>query len=155
MIAVWYFTDDNKFLESALRLKEYLKNSGTLTTVELDYPSSNGTSQSIRDFPNTHDNSRLPGHLTTTGYESPDSTGLFFTAEIPGPGIQSGVSRYTVNNEHYIVYYATAEPQDLGSQLLFLREMIGETYAYETGIKAAPLFTNPSILPEYPDHTDT
>ena len=141
MIAVWYFPDSNQFLESAEKLKGYLNDSGTITMVELDFPPGNEIDQSGRDIPHSQDNSRLPDYLITTGYESPDSTGLFFTAEIPGPGIQAGLMKYTVNNEHYIVYYGTAEPQNLASQVQFLQEMIGETYTYETGIQAAPLFT--------------
>ncbi len=132
VIAVWYFNEDRRFLASQKELEDFLVTSGRITTVELNFTGflakgnqSNGTMQ------DSHDNERLPASLTTTGYVSVNTSGLFFTVEIPGSGISSGVWPDYGNNEHYIVYYGTADPANLSSQTTFLGEFIGKTYAYD------------------------
>jgi len=131
VIAVWYFNEEHRFLASQKELADFLVTSGRITTVGLNFTGVqingnqfNGTMQ------NSHDNERLPRSLTTTGYESANTTGLFFTVEIPGPEPASGDGPNYGNHEYYIVYYGTADPANLSSQTAFFREFIGETYAY-------------------------
>jgi len=139
MIAVWYFKEDQQFLTSKNRLEDFLVNSGNLTTVELIYSGSlTPENRSYGTIQTSHENTWLPARLTTTGYESVNTTGLFFTIEIPG-GRESGEKQSAGNNEHYIVYYGTAEPADLASQIPFLKELIGKTYAYDRVFSAGPL----------------
>jgi hypothetical protein len=142
MIAVWYFNEEHRFLTSEKELEDFLITSGKITTVELNFtgfPVNGDLSNSPRQ--NSPDNDRLPASLMTTGYESMNTTGLFFTVEIPGPGIQAGERQVTGNDEYYIVYYGTTDPADLLSRTPFLREFIGNTYAYDRGSSAGSLFT--------------
>jgi hypothetical protein len=73
---------------------------------------------------NSQNNEKLPLRLTTTGYESANTTGLFFTVEIPGSETVSGDWLKYGNHEHYIVYYGTTDPANFSSQTAFLREFM-------------------------------
>jgi hypothetical protein len=133
VIAVWYFDEERRFLAAQRELADFLSTSGKITTVELNFTSfpTNGN-QSGDTMPNSYNNEKLPPGLTTTGYESASTTGLFFTVDIPGPGNSSGGWQASGNDEHYIVYYGTTDdPANLSSQTTFLREFIGKTYAYD------------------------
>ncbi|MGB7788064.1 MAG: hypothetical protein WBL42_04810 [Methanoregula sp.] len=136
LIAVWYFNDDNRFLASQKNLRDFLEDSGKITTVELNFTgfatTENRSGQMVQ---NSQEKNHVPAHLITTGYESTNTTGLFFAVVMPG---------LNGNNEHYIVYYGTtdhtANPADSASTQ-FLREIIGETYTYDRGSTAVPLFS--------------
>lgn len=139
MIAVWYFNDDGKFLEAQRQLKEYLVTSGTCRNVALNFSGSLTTGLSSIPGQDSYDNDLLPASLMTTGYESADTSGLLFTVELPGSGIESNGRHSLGNNEHYIVYYGTVEPATLASRVDFLTGIIGRTYAFDRVIAAGPL----------------
>ena len=141
MIAVWYFNDDQRFLESQKKLEDFLKDTGKITTVELNFTDSTRAENRSGNNPNSPYRNLLPSYLTTSGYESTNTTGLFFVVKIPGPGIQYGDRNYAVNYEYYIVYYGTTDPATLVSRTQLLKEMIGETYAYDRVVYAGPLFS--------------
>jgi len=132
LIAVWYFNEDNRFQASQKNLRDFLEGSGKITTVELNFTGFATTdNRSGQMMQNSQEKNHVPAHLITTGYESTNTTGLFFTVVMPG---------LNGNNEHYIVYYGTTDPADSASRTQFLREMIGETYTYDRGSSAGPLF---------------
>ncbi len=140
MIAVWYFNDERKFLESQKNLVSFLKTSGTISSVEL-----NCTEQimliekSVPDIQDSQKHHKIPEHIKATGYESVNSSGFFFTVTIPGPGVPAGDREYTVHKEYYIVYYGTTTPADLLSRTLFLKDMIAETYRYDHTLSVGAL----------------
>lgn len=125
MIAVWYFNDERKFLESQKILVAFLENGGEISSVDLNF-----TELSIRFWksaPSEDSQNRytIPDRLQATGYESASTSGCFFTVTIPEPGY------YVENKEYYIVYYGTTSPANLTSQIPFLQDMIAETYRYD------------------------
>lgn len=132
MIAVWYFNDERKFLESQKMLVGFLETSGTVSSVELNF-----TEHNMRDWKSTPgiQNSQnlqtIPDHIKATGYKSYDTSGYFFTVTIPGPGVPVHDRDYSVNKERYIVYYGTTTPANLMSETPFLKDMIAETYRYD------------------------
>jgi len=132
MIAVWYFNDERKFLESQKVLVGFLKTSGTISSVELNFTEQITLSEkSVTDLQDSQKRHTIPDHIKATGYESVNTSGFFFTVTIPGPGVPAGARDYTVNKEYYIVYYGTTTPTDHMSQTLFLKDMIAETYRYD------------------------
>ncbi|WP_233504370.1 hypothetical protein [Methanoregula formicica] len=139
MIAVWYFYEKSRFLASREQLKKFLVSSGTITDIDLNFSGSLAIDQPGYTDMDSGNNDLLPVRLNTTGYESLGTAGLFFTVEISGYGVQPGEIQYSGNNEHYIVYYGTAEPASLASRIDILREIIGQTYTYDRVISAEPL----------------
>ncbi|MDD1691546.1 MAG: hypothetical protein LUQ66_12920 [Methanoregula sp.] len=140
VIAVWYFSDDRRFQKSQKTLHEFLIHSGTITEPGLDFsgipePGDHSGNTSRND----EGNDWLPSRLTTTGYEGPNTSGLFFTVAIPAPADPSGKQIPDGDTEHYIVYYGTAEPALLAPETDFLREMIRNTYTYGKGSSAGPI----------------
>jgi hypothetical protein len=132
MIAVWYFNDERKFLESQKRLVGFLETDGKISSIELNFTEHiiryGKSASGIQDSQKRH---TIPAILKTTGYESVNTSGFFFTVTIPGPGVPAGDSDYTVNKEYYIVYYGTTTPVNLASRTQFLKDMIAETYQYD------------------------
>jgi len=138
MIAVWYFSEENTFQISRKKLRDFLTDSGKITDVSLNFTKFQTTDRSSstgRDSPNGN---FLPSILNTTGYESADISGLFFIVEIADAAIQPGTHN-SENNEHYIVYYGTAEPAILSSRTDLLRDIIGHTYTYDRVIYTGAL----------------
>jgi hypothetical protein len=132
MIAVWYFNDEREFLESQKDLVGFLKRSGTVSSVELNFTEQIMVfEKSVTDLQDSQKLHTIPAILEITGYESVNTSGFFFTVTIPGPGVPAGNRDYTVNKEYYIVYYGTTTPADLMSQTSFLKDMIAETYRYD------------------------
>jgi hypothetical protein len=129
MIAVWYFNDEWKFLESQKNLVSFLETDGKISSVELNFTEHNMRDwKSARDTQDSQNRSTIPDHIKATGYESVTTSGYFFTVTIPGPEIPAGDNYYAVNREYYIVYYGTTTPANLTSQNQFLQDMIAETY---------------------------
>ncbi|MCK9591628.1 MAG: hypothetical protein M0Q91_06440 [Methanoregula sp.] len=132
MIAVWYFNDERKFLESQKNLVGFLETNGKLSSVELNF-----TEHSIRNgksgpgLQDSQKRSTIPDYIKASGYESVDTSGYFFTVAIPGPEVPAGNSYSAINNEYYIVYYGTTTPANLTSQIQFLKDMIAGTYRYD------------------------
>ncbi|MFA5269599.1 MAG: hypothetical protein WC379_16665 [Methanoregula sp.] len=140
VIASWYFSDDRRFRESQKTLYEFLKRSGTITEPELDFSGIPGQGDhSGNASRNDEGNDWLPSRFTATGFEGPNTSGLFFTVTIPAPADPSGIQVPAGDSEHYIVYYGTAEPAPLAPETDFLREMIRNTYAYGTGSSVGPI----------------
>ncbi len=131
IIAVWYFNDERKFLESQKNLVSFLKTTGTISSVELNF-----TEQiiifgkSVPDIQDSQKRHTIPAILKTTGYRSDKTSGYFFIVTIPGPGVARD-SSYIVNKEYYIVYYGTTTQANLTSQTPFLKDMIAQTYRYD------------------------
>lgn len=131
LIAAWYFNDDRRFLASRELLRDFLETTGKITTVELNYTGFATTEdQNGLVTQEVQDKGHVPMQMVTTGYESPNTSGLFFTIEIPG--LKS-------NNEHYIVYYGTTDPEIPGTRTQVIRELIGETYTYDRGASTGPI----------------
>lgn len=145
VIAVWYFNDDRRFLAAQKELADFLVTSGKITTVELNFTGLQANGNLANDtMPDSQTNEKLPFSLTTTGYESANTSGLFFTVEIPGSEAASGNWLKDGNHEHYIVYYGTTDPGNLSSQTAFLGEFIAKTYAYD-GV-STPVQDTPETL---------
>jgi hypothetical protein len=135
IIATWYFIKEDDFLASKQILRDFLMSSGTMSGISLNYTGysiGNQHNYAGDSYPVVH----IPENLTTTAYEGNETTGLFFTVEIPTTGIPSGGMR---NNEYYIVYYGAGKPAALSSSTSFLRDLIGQTYAYDRMHSAGPL----------------
>jgi hypothetical protein len=133
MIAVWYFNDERKFLESQNNLIGFLETYGKISSIELNFTEQIMIfEKSVPDLQDSQKRHTIPEHIKATGYESINTSGFFFTVTIPGPGVPAGNSDYTVNKEYYIVYYGTTTPANLTSQTPFLKDMIAETYRYDT-----------------------
>ena len=140
VIATWYFSDKRGFQESQKTLSENLIHSGTITEPELDFsgiPEQGEHSGNANR--NDEGNGWLPSRLTTTGYEGPNTSGLFFTVGIPAPADPSAKKVPGGDAEYYIVYYGTAEHARLAPETVFLQEMIRNTYAYGEGSSAGPI----------------
>lgn len=132
MIVVWYFNDERVFLESQKDLIGFLKTSGTISSVELNFTEQIMLfEKSVPDIQDSQKRHTIPAILKITGYESVNTSGFFFTVTIPGPGVPAGDREYAVHKEYYIVYYGTTTPADLMSQTLVLKDMIAETYRYD------------------------
>jgi len=132
IIAAWYFNDERKFLESQKNLVGFLKTSGTISSVELNFTEQIMIfEKSVPDIQDSQKRHSIPAILKTTGYESVNTSGFFFTVTIPGQGVPAGDRDYTVHKEYYLVYYGTTTPANLTSQTLFLKDMIAETYRYD------------------------
>jgi len=138
MIAVWYFTKESAFLSSKKKLNAYLTTSGTVTRVSLNYSGFVSTDQ-YNLTPIGPSAIPLPEHLVTTGYESSNTSGLFYTIEIPGTREQNGGVQTSTGNEYYIVYYGIEEPYALSPQLDLIRDLIGHTFTFDRIHSAGPL----------------
>jgi len=132
MIAVWYFNDKRKFLESQKNLVGFLETYGKISSVELNFTEHILRSgKSAPGIPDSQNRSTIPDHIKATGYESVNTSGYFFTVTIPGVGVLPPESDYAINNEYYIVYYGTTTEANLTSQTPFLKDMIAETCRYD------------------------
>lgn len=140
MIAVWYFNDERKFQESQKNLVRFLETYGKISSVELNFTENiiryGKSASGIQDSQNRH---TIPERIKANGYESINTSGFFFTVKIPGPGIPAEDNFYTVKRDYYIVYYGTTTPANLSSQTPFMREMIAETYRYDSMSSVGPL----------------
>jgi hypothetical protein len=133
MIAVWYFNDERKFLESQKILVAFLENEGEISSVDLNFTEHSKRFRESAPGEDSQNRYTIPDHLKATGYESASTSGCFFTVTIPEPGY------YAENKEYYIVYYGTTSPANLTSQIPFLQEMIAETYRYDLKSTAGAL----------------
>jgi hypothetical protein len=132
MIAVWYFNDERKFLESQKKLVGFLKTSGTISSIELNFTEQIMIfEKSVTDSQDSQKRHTIPAILKITGYRSDKTSGYFFTVTIPGVGVLPSESDYTVNKEYYIVYYGITTEANLTSQTPFLQDMIAQTYRYD------------------------
>jgi len=132
MIAVWYFNDEREFLESQKVLVGFLKRSGTISSVELNFTEQIMVfEKSVPDLQDSQKRHTIPDHIKATGYESVNTAGFFFTVTIPGPGVPAGAGDYTVHKEYYLVYYGTTTPGNNTLQNQVLKDIIAETYRYD------------------------
>ncbi len=132
MIAVWYFNDERKFLESEKKLVTSLENNGEISSVDLNFTEHINRFWKSALGQDSQNRYTIPDHLKATGYQSVFTSGYFFTVTIPG-------HRYCENKEYFIVYYGTTTPAILTSQTPFLQDMIAETYRYDPISSVGPL----------------
>jgi|GEM_PF-1860742 len=132
MIAAWYFTDERTFVESQKKLNGFLQASGNISPVELNFTGHiAGLGQPARGIQDPQSRYTIPPILQTSGYESVNTSGYFFTVTIPGSGGFAGDADYPEHEEYYLVYYGITTPASLASQAPFLKGMIAETYRYD------------------------
>ncbi|HSA38669.1 MAG TPA: hypothetical protein P5013_07265 [Methanoregula sp.] len=139
MIAVWYFNDNGKFLESQKNLVTFLETDGKISSATLNFTENPQFRKSATSTQDSQTRSTISDYIKATGYESVTTSGYFFTVTIPGPGIPAEDNFYTVKRDYYIVYYGTTTPACLSSQTPCMREMIAETYRYDSMSSVGPL----------------
>ena len=119
MLAVWYFDDDKKFLQSEDELTQYLEKHGQISTVELDI--SKEIDEEIRRLESGNGWQSTLGqkNFNVTKYENEITSGYFLVYK--RPFLES-------RDDYFIVYYGTRGSVNLSEQTPVLKRLISRSY---------------------------
>lgn len=119
MLAVWYFDDDKKFLQSENELTQYLEEHGQVSTVQLDINEEIDEEVKRLESKNAWRPTFGQKKFDAAKYDSEITSGYFLVYK--KPFLES-------RNDYFIVYYGTRGSVNLSEQTPVLKKLIAKTY---------------------------